>query len=123
MRYKPLKPKPLFIRHFAKGLVIALGFTFFSLLIGTVGYHHLCRLKWVDSFLNASMILGGMGPVDPIPTDYGKIFASLYALYSGMAFLIIASVLFAPVFQRFLHKFNLEIEENDEGKKEDNQAQ
>ena len=84
-----------------------------SLLVGILGYHHFAGLGWVDSFYNASMILGGMGPVNPLQTPGGKLFASFYALYSGMIFLIIAGVLLAPVFHRFLHHFHLEMEAAD----------
>jgi hypothetical protein len=64
---------------------------------------------WVDALLNASMILGGMGPVGELHTVAGKLFAAFYALYSGMVFLIVAGVLFVPVFHRFLHRFHLEM--------------
>lgn len=83
-----------------------------SLAVGTVGYHILGELRWVDAFENASMILGGMGPVDPIGSTAGKLFASCYALYSGVVFLVIAGLLFAPVFHRLLHRFHLERSEH-----------
>jgi len=86
---------------------MALGFLALSMLAGMVGYHHFAVLDWVDAFLNASMILTGMGPISPLPTDAAKIFAGLYALYSGIAFLTGVGVLFAPVLHRFLHKFHL----------------
>ena len=79
-----------------------------SLAAGMCGYHFLEKLPWVDAFLNAAMILGGMGPVDPVKTGAGKIFAGLYALYSGLALITIAGLLLAPVVHRFLHKFHLE---------------
>ena len=74
-----------------------------SLLIGVLGYRHFAGLGWVDSFLNASFILTGMGPVDPMKTDAAKIFASLYALFSGVVFLSAAAVLLSPVAHRVLH--------------------
>jgi hypothetical protein len=83
----------------------------FSLGIGVLGYHLTEGLPWLDALLNASMILGGMGPVDPIRTDAGKWFASFYALFSGMVLLVAAGVLIAPVFHRFLHRFHLEIKD------------
>ena len=79
-----------------------------SLLIGMVGYHSLVGMGWVDSFLNASMLLGGMGPVGDIPTTAGKIFAGVFALYSGLLFLAVAVLLLTPVFHRLMHKFHWE---------------
>jgi hypothetical protein len=81
-----------------------------SLGLGTTGYHIYGKLSWIDSFLNASMILTGMGPVDHIGTNEGKLFASFYALFSGVAFLTFAGVLFAPIYHRFLHRFHLDID-------------
>jgi hypothetical protein len=84
---------------------------FFSLGIGMVGYHHYLPISWVDALYNASMILTGMGPVDHITTDHGKIFASFYALYSGVAFLSSMAVLLGPMVHRMLHKYHLDVEE------------
>ena len=86
-----------------------------SLGIGIVGYHLFVGLGWLDALLNASMILTGMGPVDPVTTAGGKLFASAYALFSGVAFLTIVAVLLAPLIHRFLHRFHLELgrEESD----------
>jgi hypothetical protein len=81
-----------------------------SLVIGMLGYHFFESLSWVDSLLNASMILGGMGPVDALKTTSGKIFASFYALYSGIILLASVGILAAPLFHRLLHRFHLEIE-------------
>jgi hypothetical protein len=75
---------------------------------GIVGYHYIAGLSWIDSLLNASMILGGMGPVDPLKTDGAKIFASFYALFSGLAFIGIVSVLLAPFVHRLLHRVHAE---------------
>ena len=82
-----------------------------SLGVGILGYHIFEGLNFIDSLLNASMILGGMGPVNEVKTDAGKIFASFYALFSGIVFLVIAGVIFAPIFHRFLHKFHLNLED------------
>jgi len=79
-----------------------------SLGIGVLGYHHFGRLGWVDSLLNASMILTGMGPVNPMPTVASKIFASAYALFSGVVFLSSAAVFLAPPFHRVIHHFHLD---------------
>lgn len=81
-----------------------------SLVIGVLGYHFFESLSWVDSLLNASMILGGMGPVNPLQTTPGKIFASFYALYSGIVLLASVGILAAPLFHRVLHRFHLEME-------------
>ncbi|HSD64524.1 MAG TPA: hypothetical protein VLB50_12020 [Ignavibacteriaceae bacterium] len=82
-----------------------------SLGIGVLGYHLFESFSWIDSLLNASMILGGMGPVNEVKTQAGKIFASFYALFSGIIFLVIAGVIFTPIYHRFMHKFHLEIKD------------
>lgn len=82
-------------------LAVALG-------IGVAGYHFLGGLDWIDALLNASMILGGMGPIDPLHQTSAKLFASFYALFSGIVFIGIASVLIAPFAHRLLHRFHLE---------------
>ena len=76
-----------------------------------VGYHYFAKLAWLDSFLNASMILTGMGPIDPMPNESSKIFAGCYALFSGIAFLSIVAVLFAPILHRLFHIFHLEVKD------------
>ena len=94
------------IRHFALALLIlAIG-----LGIGVLGYHCLGELNWIDALLNASMILGGMGPVDPPHSSAAKIFASAYALFAGLVFISIASLIVAPFAHRILHRFNLDKE-------------
>lgn len=82
-----------------------------SLIVGTIGFMTTMHLDFLEAFLNASMLLGGMGPVDNPANSAGKIFASLYALYAGLVFLIVASFLFAPVFHRVLHRFHVEQDE------------
>lgn len=84
-------------------------FMAFSLGIGTIGYHLTANLNWVDAFLNASMILTGMGPVDKLETDTAKLFASCYAIFSGVSFLTFCGVLFAPFYHRFMHRFHLDL--------------
>jgi hypothetical protein len=97
--------------QFARRLLGSFGVTLLiaggSLAVGTTGYHIWGELGWLDSFYNASMILTGMGPVDPMTTARGKLFASFYALYSGIAFLSMAAVIVAPIGHRILHKFHL----------------
>ncbi|MHB9081979.1 MAG: hypothetical protein ACYC3X_31325 [Pirellulaceae bacterium] len=90
-----------------------------SLFVGSAGYHYFGDLPWIDSLLNASMILAGMGPVDPLKTDSAKLFASFYALYSGVAFLAIMAVLTAPLLHRLLHKFHMEISEGEREEQDD----
>jgi hypothetical protein len=111
-RSKPLLPRKAFLRRQARHAGFSLIILSVSLGMGTAGYHAFGRLPWTDSFLNASMILTGMGPVDRMDTEPGKLFASFYALFSGIAFLTFAGVLFAPVYHRFLHKLHLDLEES-----------
>lgn len=99
-------------RTFAKRLLkygrYAIGLIVLSMLIGTVGYHYLADLNWIDSYLNAAMILTGMGPVDPMKSNTAKIFSGLYALYSGCVFLTVAAIMFTPIAHRVLHIFHVE---------------
>jgi hypothetical protein len=76
--------------------------------IGILGYHYLGQLEWLDALVNASMILGGMGPVDSVKTTVGKIFISFYALFSGLAFIAVATTLVAPFAHRLLHTFHID---------------
>ena len=80
----------------------------FSLLLGSAGYAYFGELEWADAILNAAMILTGMGPVDRMTTTAGKLFATFYALYSGIAFLSMMAIVIAPILHRFLHRFHLE---------------
>jgi hypothetical protein len=102
-------PRHLFIRRTLWYALFSFLTLIFSLGIGMLGYHHFAELGWVDSFLNASMILTGMGPIDPMPNETSKIFAGCYALFSGIAFLSIVAVLFAPILHRLFHIFHLEM--------------
>ncbi|NJC97553.1 MAG: hypothetical protein C3F07_15340 [Anaerolineales bacterium] len=104
---QPLASRKVFARRLALNGLIGMSLLAFSLGMGMVGYHFLENLSWIDSLLNASMILGGMGPVDPMRTDAGKIFASFYAIYSGVILLASVGILIAPIFHRFLHHFHL----------------
>ncbi len=107
-RKDPLLPRQKYLRRLARHGLFSFSIIFISLAIGVIGYHALEGLGWVDATVNASMILGGMGPVNQLHTTAGKLFASAYALFSGIIFLVAAAVLFAPVFHRFLHKFHLD---------------
>ena len=93
-----------------------------KLTIGVMGYHFLDGIPWIDSLLNASMILGGMGPVDTLRNDSAKLFASFYALYSGLLLISLAGLMLTPLVHRFLHKFHLELDKREEGKLEDAKA-
>jgi asparagine N-glycosylation enzyme membrane subunit Stt3 len=108
-RNHPLLNRAKFIRRVAYRALVALLFVAVALGVGVLGYHSLGRLSWIDSLLNASMILGGMGPVDPLQSTAAKVFASGYALFSGLAFIGIAGVLLAPFAHRLLHRFHLEV--------------
>lgn len=107
-RAQPLLPLHRFLIRLAHSGVIALALIAVSLFIGMVGYHRLERLSWMDSFLNASMLLGGMGPVNAPATSGGKLFAGLYALYCGLVVIVLAGLILAPIFHRILHRFQAE---------------
>src|SRR6266852_5367146 len=109
-RKQPLLSAAKFTRRVIKHFVLALLVLALGLGIGVLGYHFLGELNWIDSLLNASMILGGMGPVDTLHSSAAKIFASSYALFSGLVFIGIASVIIAPFAHRILHRFNLDKE-------------
>jgi hypothetical protein len=107
-RSHPLLSRAKFARRVARHLLLALFLIGVALGLGVVGYHSIGDLSWIDSLLNASMILGGMGPVDPLHSDAAKLFASSYALFSGLAFIGIASLMIAPFAHRLLHRFHVE---------------
>jgi hypothetical protein len=107
-RIRPLPPRATFLRHLAGTAAIGAGLIVASLLFGMAGYHFLEGMPWVDAFVNAAMILSGMGPIGELKTTGGKIFAGCYALYSGLALITIAAITLSPVIRRFLHKFHLD---------------
>jgi hypothetical protein len=109
-RKAPLLSRRLFLRRVIRHVCVAAAAAGVALGIGIVGYHTLGHLRWVDSLQNASMILSGMGPVDPLSSDAAKIFASFYALFSGLVFIGVATTLVAPFFHRLVHRFHLEEE-------------
>jgi len=108
---QPLATQTEFARRMLRFGLFAAGIILFSLGVGILGYHYFESLSWIDSLLNASMILGGMGPVNAVQTNAGKIFAALYALYSGIVLLASVGILASPIFHRLLHRFHLEIED------------
>lgn len=105
------------MHRLARHAVVALAIMIGSLAIGILGYRITEGMNWTDALLNAAMILGGMGPVNELHTEVGKVFAALYALYSGLVVLVVAGVLFAPIFHRILHHFHVELDggEDQEG--------
>ncbi len=102
----PLISRQRFVKRVLLHFGAATGLLLLSLILGMSGYEYFEHLPWRDAFLNASMLLGGMGPVDAPRTDGGKLFAGLYALYSGLVFLIGAGLLIAPLVHRVMHKFH-----------------
>jgi hypothetical protein len=105
---QPLISRRAFFRRLATNAAFSVAWIIVSLLIGIAGYHFLEGQNWVDAFANAAMILSGMGPLGTLNTTSGKIFAGLYALYSGLALILAIGVVIAPIVHRFLHRFNME---------------
>jgi len=110
-RFRPLAPRDVYVRRVLASVALGLVLVAVSLAVGMAGYHGFEGLAWLDAFLNASMILSGMGPLMSPQTAGGKLFAGLYALYSGLAVILIAGVIFGPVVHRFLHRFHVETRE------------
>jgi hypothetical protein len=109
-RRDPLLPRRDYYRRLAWHGLIAAGILAAGLFVGMCGYHFFEEQRWIDAFANAAMILSGMGPLDPIKTAAGRLFAGAYAIFSGVAFLTTVGVLVAPIVHRFLHRFHLESE-------------
>lgn len=109
-RSAPLLPRRAFLARVAGYMAAASILVGAALGMGVLGYHYLGGLAWIDSLVNASMILGGMGPVDPIASPAGKLFASFYALFSGLLFIGAASLVIAPFVHRIMHRLHLDDE-------------
>jgi hypothetical protein len=109
-KHEPLLPRKRFFLRFVRSIAVAAAFVFPSWCLGILGYHFFVQLSWLDATLNAAMILTGMGPVNPIETVPGKLFASFYALFSGVVFITTAGVLLAPLAHRIIHRFHLEMD-------------
>lgn len=107
---EPLVPTHVFAGRLLNFLLFSLLVMSLALSLGVLGYHYFARLDWIDALLNASMILSGMGPVDPLPDDAAKLFASMYALFSGVVFISTVGIMLTPLFHRVLHKFHIETE-------------
>ena len=116
-RYEPrsakLLPRRQFYGRLARHLILVLSLMGVSLAGGMAGYAYLADMSWIDAFLNASMLLGGMGPVGDLPNDGAKLFAGLYALYAGLVFIASAGILVAPVAHRVLHRLHVDDRESD----------
>jgi hypothetical protein len=107
-RHGPAHRRRVFRHGMARAGAIAAALVGISLLVGVLGYHHFVTLGWVDAFYSASMILGGMGPTDPLHSDAAKIFAGLYALYSGLVLIASTGLLLSPFMTHVLHAFHAE---------------
>lgn len=111
---QPMLSRRAFARRLARFGLLAVGIIGVSLALGILGYHYFEGLPWLDALLNAAMILGGMGPVSYPLTVAGKLFASFYALFAGIVFLVAVGVLLAPILHRFMHRFHLELDGDEE---------
>ncbi len=100
--------RSIFYERFVRGAVVAGILIMLSLALGVAGYHFIAGLGWIESILNASMILTGMGPVAPLTSDAGKIFASFYALFSGLAFVTASGILLTPMLQHVFRRLHIE---------------
>lgn len=105
--HQPLLKMHRFVLRLLCNIAVGSTLILVALLIGMWGYHYYEKLSWIDAFANASMILSGMGPFGPLTTSAGKVFAGIYAIFSGLSFILIIGIVFAPVFHRFFHKFHL----------------
>ncbi|MBH9577263.1 hypothetical protein I7X39_10175 [Inhella sp. 1Y17] len=108
-RHAPI-PRAHFMRRLLGHFLVALGLLAASLLAGMAGYAYFEQLPWRDAFLNAAMLLGGMGPVNSPQSAGGKLFAGLYALYAGLVFLVVLAIILTPLIHRLLHTFHWEDE-------------
>jgi hypothetical protein len=107
-KHQKLVPVRVFVRRMVVYILLVILLILGVLTVGVIGYHYLAGFTWVDSLLNASMILGGMGEINPLTNTPAKIFASVYALFSGLIIIAIMGILFAPIMHRMLHSFHME---------------
>lgn len=107
-RQDQLAPRSIFIKRIVATLLVAFAVIAVALMIGITGYHFLSGFNWIDSLLEASMILGGMGPVRELPNDAAKVFASIYALFSGLILIAVMGIILSPVLHRVMHKFHVD---------------
>lgn len=113
-RTEPLLSQTAFARRLVVNLGVALLLISASLLAGMAGYHYFELMSWIDAFVNAAMILSGMGPVGTLQTWGGKCFAGWYALYSGLALILVSGLILAPILHRLMHRFHLDTEDEEE---------
>jgi len=119
-RHHRLAPIPVFLRRLLVSIAVSGSMILGTLLLGMLGYHWVAGFEWIDALHNASMILGGMGPVDPVHTVAAKLFASLYALFCGLVFVGAMGLVISPILHRMVHRFHLDEEEAErEQKKQD----
>lgn len=111
-RHEKMLSYPQFFKRMLWSGLIGLLLIAIALGIGMWGYHHFEKMHWIDAFVNAAMILSGMGPFGPYATKGGKIFGGCYALFSGLTFIVIVGTILAPIIHRFLHRFHLEVDKN-----------
>lgn len=104
---EPLSPLPVLIKRMVRHLCIGIVIVSVAICIGVIGFHYFENMLWLDAFENSCMILSTMGPVITIKTQGGKLFSSLYALFSGLVFVTTIAIVFAPIVHRFIHKFHL----------------
>ena len=107
-KMQPLLSRPRFLRRLLIASLVAFVVVGIALVVGILGYHYIARLEWIDALLNASMILTGMGPIALMTDNASKLFASVYALFSGFVFLSGVGIVLSPLFHRILHHFHLE---------------
>lgn len=109
-RSEPLIPRRQFFQRLAYSTGVGTAIVALSLAFGMIGYHRLEGMPWIDAFLNASMLLGGMGPVGELHTAGGKLFAGFFALYSGLAVILVAGITLSPIVHRFFHKLHIDVD-------------
>lgn len=117
---EPVVTREVFLRRLGRNALVALSIIGVSLIVGILGYRLLEGLEWIDAFLESAMLLGGMGPLHAPATVAGKIFAGVYALYSGILVIGTAGIILAPIFHRVLH--SLHVEDDDDEKKDEKSA-
>lgn len=115
---QPLASIGVFILRLMRSILFAIFIILIALGIGMLGYHNLEHMSWVDAYINAAMILSGMGPVTPLASNSAKIFAGTYALFSGLVFIAVMGVIFTPILHRLFHKFHLDTDVASKRKKE-----
>lgn len=105
--HQPLAPRHVFLKRLFFNLVAGIFLICFAMIVGMLGYHFFEEMAWIDAFANAAMILSGMGPLTPLHSVGGKVFAGFYALFSGLFFILVVGLVFSPVVHRFFHQIHL----------------